>query len=81
MSQSAYVHSMPEEIASQLCAQIRRQSGGLWYTPAAVQCMGCCAASQGDLARMGPGDDAPGYLSCTEVAARYDRLFQAASLS
>lgn len=81
MFQSASAHAIPEEIAIQLCTEICRQYHGLWYTPAGMQCMGCIAASRGDLARMGPGDDAPGYLSCNEVIARYDRLSQAASLS
>jgi hypothetical protein len=81
MSQSASAHAVPEEIASQLCTEIRRQWRGLWYTPAAVQCMGCSAASRGDLARMGPGDDAPGFLCCNEVIIRYDSLFQAGSRS
>ncbi len=81
MYQSASAHAIPEEIASQLCTEIRRQYHGLWYTPAGVQCMGCSAASRGDLARLGPGDDAPGYLSCKEVAARYDELFRAVSPS
>lgn len=81
MYQSASAHAIPEEIAGRLCTEIRRQCHGLWYTPASVQCMGCIAASRGDLARMGPGDDAPGYLGCQEVIARYSSLLLAASPS
>ena len=63
---------IPKDAALQLCTEIRRQYKGKWWTFTGMQCMGCTAASQGDLAKMCVSN-APGYRGCNLVNARYDR--------
>jgi hypothetical protein len=43
---------IPEDAALQLCAEIRQQYRGKWWTLPGMQCMGCNAASKGDLSKM-----------------------------
>ena len=63
---------IPKDAALQLCAEIRRQYKGKWWTLTGMQCIGCTAASQGDLAKMCVSN-ATGYRGCNLVNARYDR--------
>ena len=63
---------IPKDVALQLCAEIRQQYQGKWWTFAGMQCMGCTAASKGDLTKMCVSN-APGYRGCNLVNARYDR--------
>ncbi len=66
---------IPKDAALQLCAEIRQQYQGKWWTFAGLQCMGCTAASKGDLVKMCVSN-APGYRGCNLVNARYDRRSQ-----
>jgi hypothetical protein len=61
-----------KDAALQLCTEIRQQYQGKWWTLAGMQCMGCTAASKGDLTKMCVSN-APGYRGCNLVTARYDR--------
>jgi len=61
-----------KDAALQLCTEIRQQYQGKWWTLAGMQCMGCTAASKGDLTKMCVSN-APGYRGCNLVNARYDR--------
>jgi len=63
---------IPKDAALQLCTEIRAQNQGKWWTLAGMQCMGCTAASKGDLAKMCVSNG-PGYRGCNLVNARYDR--------
>jgi len=63
---------IPEDAALQLCAEIYQQYRGKWWTLTGMQCMGCNAASKGDLSKMCISN-APGYRGCNLVNARYDR--------
>ena len=63
---------IPKETARQLCVEIRQQYQGKWWTFSGMQCMGCTAASKGDLAKMCVSN-ASGYRGCNLVNARYDR--------
>jgi hypothetical protein len=63
---------IPKEIALQLCAEIRQQYQGKWWTLAGMQCMGCNAATKGDMTKRCVSNE-PGYRGCNLVNARYDR--------
>jgi len=63
---------IPKDVTLQLCAEIRRQYQGKWWTLPGMQCMGCTAASKGDLTKMCVSN-APGYRGCNLVTGRYDR--------
>ena len=69
---------IPKDVALQLCAEIRQQYQGKWWTLAGMQCMGCAAASKGGLAKMCVSN-APGYRGCNLVKARNDRQAKKAS--
>ncbi len=59
-------------VALQLCAEIRQQHQGKWWTLAGMQCMGCTAATTGDLTKRCVSS-VPGYRGCNLVNARYGR--------
>jgi hypothetical protein len=63
---------IPKDMALQLCSQIQQQYHGKWWTLAGMQCMGCTAASKGDLTKMCVSN-APGYRGCNLVNKVYDR--------
>jgi hypothetical protein len=63
---------IPKDVAFQLCAEIRQQYEGKWWTFAGMQCMGCNAATKGDMTKRCV-NNAPGYRGCNLVNARYDR--------
>ena len=62
---------IPKEIALQLCAEIRQKYQGKWWTLAGMQCMGCNAATKGNMSKRCVGN-APGYRGCNLVNARFD---------
>jgi hypothetical protein len=66
---------IPKDMALQLCSQIQQQYHGKWWTLAGMQCMGCTAASKGDLTKMCVGN-APGFRGCNLVNKVYDRSNQ-----
>ena len=63
---------IPKDFALQLCAEIRQQCQGKWWTLAGMQCTGCNAATKGDMTKRCVSN-APGYRGCNLVNARYDR--------
>jgi len=63
---------IPKDIALHLCAEIRQQYQGKWWTLAGMQCTGCNAATKGDMTKRCVSN-APGYRGCNLVNARYDR--------
>ncbi len=67
-----------KDAALRLCTEIRAQYQGMWWTLAGMQCMGCIAASKGDLAKMCVGNG-PGYRGCNLVNARYGREAKSAA--
>ena len=76
MSSTDPVSAIPKETALALCAEIRQQYLGKWYTLAGLQCWGCTTFSQGDSAKMCIGND-PGYCGCNLVNARYAQRWKA----
>ncbi len=66
------INEIPKDIAFQLCEGIRQQHQGMWWTLADMQCMGCNAATKGDLTKRCVSN-APGYRGCNLVNARYGR--------
>ena len=60
------------ETSLQLCAEIRQQYQGKWWTFPGMQCMGCTLASKGDATKMCISG-APDYRGCNLVNARYNR--------
>ena len=63
---------IPEDVALNLCAEIRQQYQGKWWTFAGLQCMGCTTSTKGDVTKMCVSN-APGYRGCGLVNTRYDR--------
>ena len=63
---------IPKDVALQLCVEIRQQYKGKWWTLPGMQCMGCTAASKGDVPKMCVSNT-PGYRGCGLVNVRYDR--------
>ena len=72
MKQADSVAALPRDVALQLCAEIREQYRGKWYTLAGMQCMGCLAASKGEISKMCVGSRADNR-GCNLVTARFDR--------
>ena len=72
MSQTDSAHAIPKDTALQLCAEIREQYRGKWYTFAGLQCWGCATFSKGDLTKMCVGGS-PDYRGSNLVNARYDQ--------
>ena len=64
---------IPKETAWQLCAEIRQENQGRWYSYRAWWCWGCAKASQGNPDKMCVSN-APGYRGCLQVNTRYDRM-------
>jgi len=62
----------PKDIALQLCAEIRDQYRGKWWTLVGMQCWGCVKFSKGDAAKMCVSG-CPDYRGCNLVNARYDK--------
>jgi len=62
---------IPKDAALQLCSEIRQRYQGKVWTLAGIQCMGCTAASKGDLAKMCVSNT-PGYRGCSLVNVLYD---------
>ena len=62
--------AIPRDTAFQLCAEIRQQYRGKWYTLAGMQCAGCSFFSKGDPAKMCVSSR-PDYRGCNLVNARY----------
>ncbi len=62
---------IPKDVAILLCTEIRQQYQGKWWTLPGIQCIGCIAASKGDLTKMCISN-APGYRGCNLVNVRYD---------
>ncbi len=63
---------VPQQEAFQLCAEVRQQYQGKWWTIAGMQCTGCNAAARGDMSKRCVSSG-PGYRGCNLVNARYDR--------
>lgn len=70
--------TIPEDVAMLLCTEIRQQYHGMWWTLAGMQCMGCNAATKGDISKRCV-NNAPGFRGCNLVNARYDRQLKNAS--
>ena len=64
---------LPKQVALQVCAEIRQEYGGKWYTFAGLQCLGCTTASKDDPTRM-CFSSRPDYRGCNLVNARFDRI-------
>lgn len=65
--------AIPKEIAEELCAEIRKQYRGKWWSVVGLQCWGCVTFTKGDVAKMCL-HNAPGHRGCSLVNFRYDRL-------
>ena len=72
MSDTHVANPIPEQEAFRLCAEIRQQYQGKWYTVAGLQCWGCTFFSQGEPAKMCVSSRLD-YRGCNLVNARYDR--------
>jgi len=70
------VGAIPKDTAVQLCAEIRQEYYGKWFTFAGMQCAGCMFFSKGDLAKMCLSSQ-PDYRGCNLVNARYKQKAKA----
>ncbi len=66
------IASIPQETALGLCAEIRQQYRGKWWTLAGMQCTFCLKFSSGDPAKMCVGSR-PDFRGCNLVTASYER--------
>lgn len=71
-SQPAPLAAIPLEVAQQLCAAIRAEERGRWWSAAHWQCWGCARFTGGDPQKMCMGS-APGWRGCALVNRRYER--------
>jgi len=73
MAQTESVNGIPKNTAFQLCAEVRREFRGKWFTFAGLQCKGCILFSKSDPAKMCISNR-PDYRGCNVVNARYDKM-------
>lgn len=66
-------NAIPQDVAWQLCAAVRDENRGRWYTFNGLWCLCCEHFSQGDLTKMCVSNS-PDYRGCTQVNARHDSL-------
>jgi hypothetical protein len=64
--------AIPYETALRLCAAIKAENRGKWYTAGSMMCRGCVKFSKGDPAKMCFANS-PDNRGCYQVNARYDR--------
>lgn len=67
-------NAIPKETAVQLCAEIREENRGKWWTLAGMQCWGCSTFGKDEEHRCVASR--PDYRGCNLVNARYDRRTQ-----
>lgn len=64
---------IPREEAYAICAQLRKEHSGKWYTFDGLMCWGCEKFSHGDPDRMCVSGQS-GYRGCIQINRRYDQL-------
>lgn len=64
---------IPQDLAWELCMEIRTENRRAWYRAAAWQCWGCTRFSGGNPEQMCVSNR-PDYRGCRLVNARFDRL-------
>jgi hypothetical protein len=64
--------AIPRDVAMRLCAEIREEYRGKWYTFNGLWCLGCVAASKGDPTKM-CWYRPPDHQGCGQVNARLTR--------
>ena len=64
--------NIPDEVAKELCHQIRLQNHCRWYSFYGLWCWGCFKFSKGDPTKM-CYSNRPGNRGCCQVNKRYDR--------
>jgi len=62
--------AIPREVALQLCAEIRQENRGKWYSFARLQCWGCMTYVKGDPDKMCLINQ-EGYSGCNLINKRY----------
>lgn len=59
------------EEAEQLCARIRQENRGKWWTFGGLMCWGCERFSKGDFSKMCAAGR-PDYRGCIQLNRRFD---------
>jgi len=72
MKQNPSKDAIPQATAWQICAEIRQENRGKWYTFNGLFCWGCVRFTNGDLTKMCVSAG-PDYRGCAQVNARYDQ--------
>ena len=62
--------AIPREVALQLCAEIREENRGKWYSFARLQCWGCMTYGKGDPEKMCLFNQ-EGHGGCNLINKRY----------
>lgn len=65
-------NAIPQDVAQQLCQEIREDNRGKWYRWTAWWCWGCETFCQNDPDKMCFSNH-PDYRGCAQVNARYDQ--------
>lgn len=63
---------IPREEALRLCAEIRRENRGRWYTFNGLWCWGCATFTGCEATKM-CWHSPPNYRGCSQVNARHER--------
>jgi hypothetical protein len=64
--------TIPEDIASELCKEIRIKNRGRWYSFYGIWCMMCNRISKGDTMKL-CFHGRPDNQGCSQVNNRYDK--------
>ncbi len=73
---NSIANAIPQEIADELCEEIRTQYRGKWWTVAGWQCWGCTTFTKGDPAKRCYGASSPDNRGCGQVNQRFDETQQ-----
>lgn len=77
MGNATIANAIPKDIALQLCAEIRQENRGKWYSLDYWQCWGCTKFSRGNPECMCMNSQA-GCRGCKLINARFDRQVRTA---
>lgn len=67
------MNAISRDVALEICAEIRHNSKGKWYTPGGLQCWFCTIFSKGDPDKMCVSNR-EGYRGCNLVNKRYEQV-------
>jgi len=72
MATAEPMNAIPQDVAQQLCQEIRQENRGKWWRWQAWWCWGCATFTKGEPTKM-CWHNPPENRGCAQVNARYDR--------